>query len=184
MTRFFWLALVFVATRNHAWTPVLHLPDASLAMFFLAGLWSRSYLPLLGLLALGAAVDAWAVGMNGVSAYCITPAYAMLLPASATLWWAGRLSGSFALKQGIAWLPTTGVVTLAALLSELWSSGGFYFLGGRFPHPSLAGFLPRLWHYSPSVVGATLCYVVLGLLIERRFGFLHDQALAVPLSSR
>lgn len=166
MMRFFWLSLLFVATRNHAWTPTLHLPDASLAVFFLAGLWLSGYRPLLALLALGAGVDAWAITAGGVSAYCITPAYALLLPASATLWLAGRALQASPLRQGNFWLRSALLSTGATLLAELFSSGGFYFLSGRFPHPTFSGFLPRLAHYSPSVIGATVCYVILGMLVE------------------
>ncbi|MBW8073727.1 MAG: hypothetical protein GJU77_08645 [Ferrovum sp.] len=168
MTRFFWLALLFVITRNHAWTPTLHLPDASLAVFFLAGLWLTGPRPFLALLALGAGVDAWAITAGGVSSYCVTPAYALLLPASAALWLAGRFLQGSRLTGRAGWLQTVFLTAVATLVAELFSSGGFYFLSGRFVHPFLAGFLPRLLHYSPAVIGATVCYATLGLFIERR----------------
>ncbi|WP_297473039.1 hypothetical protein [Ferrovum sp.] len=176
MTRFFWLALLFVITRNHTWTPTLHLPDASLAVFFLAGLWLTSTLPFLVLLALGAGVDAWAITAGGVSSYCVTPAYVLLLPASTSLWLAGRFLRGSRLTDMAGWLGTVFLTASATLVAELFSSGGFYFFSGRFVHPSLAGFLPHLLHYSPAVISATVCYVTLGRLIERRCATWHRLA--------
>src|SRR5256885_9905030 len=64
-------------------------PDASLAVFFLLGLWVASARWLvIGLLA-AAAADALAVA-QGASTYCITPAYPFLIPTYGVLWGAGR----------------------------------------------------------------------------------------------
>src|SRR5256885_8601888 len=54
-------------------------PDASLAVFFLLGLWVASPRWLvIGLLA-AAAADALAIA-QGASSYCITPPYPLLIP--------------------------------------------------------------------------------------------------------
>ncbi|NDU85004.1 MAG: hypothetical protein G3H99_00085 [Ferrovum sp.] len=161
------LAVVFMVTRNHQWTPVLHLPDASLAVFFLAGMLLASRWAFPALCLLGASVDAWAITQGGVSSYCVTPAYALLLPASATLWLSGRLCARLSLKHLRDGFALSLGVCLATLGAELFSSGGFYFLSGRFPHPTVFGFLPRLLQYSPAVIGATVCYVVIGMILKQ-----------------
>ncbi|WP_298157823.1 hypothetical protein [Ferrovum sp.] len=171
------LAIVFMVTRNHQWTPVLHLPDASLAVFFLAGMLLTSRWTFPALCLLGAGVDAWAITQGGVSSYCVTPAYALLLPASATLWLSGRLSARLSLKHpGDGFALSLGV-SLSTLGAELFSSGGFYFLSGRFPHPTLSGFLPRLLQYSPAVIGATLCYVAMAMILKQ---LVYSQRSTVP----
>jgi len=60
-------------------------PDASLAVFFLLGLWVASARWLvIGLLA-AAAADALAIA-QGASSYCITPAYPFLIPTHGVIW--------------------------------------------------------------------------------------------------
>ena len=54
-------------------------------------------------------------------------------------------------------LPAIAALLVGATFaSELLSSGGFYFLGGRYADPTLAGFLPRLVRYFPGTLVATL----------------------------
>ncbi|KXW58667.1 hypothetical protein FEMY_06940 [Ferrovum myxofaciens] len=180
--RFASLALLFALTRNHAWTPFLHLPDASLAVLFLTGAVIPSGWAFSALLGLGAGVDAWAITQGGVSAYCITPAYVLLLPASATLWYAGLSLRRELAVGSTPWVRVGLTVSVATTLAELWSSGGFYFLSGRFPHPTLGGFLPRLWHYGPSVLGATLCYIGLVLFIGKRLMHTGPEPIHIPAS--
>ena len=43
-------------------------------------------------------------------------------------------------------------------MSNLLSSGGFYFLGGRYDDPTIAGFLPRIQRYFPGTLLATLLW--------------------------
>lgn len=166
------LALLMTLTRSHHFAGIDRLPDASWAVFFLAGFAIRraSALPLLCLLA--AAVDYVAIEWGGVSSFCVTPAYAMLLPAYGVLWLGGRW---YAARHRDAWstlLPLAAAVLTSALLAELLSSGGFYFLGGRFAEPTLAGFLPRLALYFPGMLGAMALYVGLAALAYAvRLGF-------------
>lgn len=159
------LAVLMVATRSHHFAALHHLPEASWAVFFLAGVFLSSRWAFPALCGLAFASDWLAVTWLGVSSFCVTPAYAMMLPAYGVLWLAGRWFAGRLSARPAALLPLTGALLVSACAAELLTSGGFYFLGGRFAEPTLAGFLPRLAQYFPSALGALFLYVGLAALI-------------------
>ena len=85
------LLAAMAATRSHHFTSLLGPGDATLAVFFLGGLFLRRAGWLGLFLATAGLVDFLAV-QTGTSAWCITPGYALLAPAYGALWLAGRLS--------------------------------------------------------------------------------------------
>jgi hypothetical protein len=143
------LAGLIIATRGHHFASINALPSASLAVFFLAGLYLRPALTFPALLALCAGLDFYSITFAGTSSFCVTPAYGFLLPAYGTMWLAGRWFAKRYSFSTSAALPLVGSVAVAAFISELFSSGGFYFFGGRYPDPTLAEFLPRIQKYFP-----------------------------------
>ncbi len=143
------LAGLIVATRGHHFASINALPSASLAVFFLAGLYLRPAWMLPVLLALCAGLDFYSVTFAGTSGFCVTPAYSFLLPAYGTMWLAGRWFAKRYSFSTNAILPLMGSVTIAASVSELFSSGGFYFFGGRHPDPTFTLFGERLMKYFP-----------------------------------
>lgn len=150
------LALVMLVTRSHSLSNVVHLPDTSLASFFVLGLFVPHLIGFAALFLLGLAIDLVVIGWFGQSSFCFTAAYWMLVPAYGVMWLAGRLAQArFGLR--VAALPAIAALLVGATFaSEVLSSGGFYFLGGRFAEPTLAGFLPRLARYFPNTLVATL----------------------------
>ena len=87
------LVLAMTLTRFHHIGSVLHLQDASMAVFFLGGLFLRRHAAFAGYLLLAVVIDYIAVSLRGLSffeAYCVTPSYGFLLLAYAALWYAGR----------------------------------------------------------------------------------------------
>lgn len=143
------LAALIIVTRGHHFASINSLPSASLAVFFLAGLYLRPALAFPALLALCAGLDFYSITFQGVSNFCVTPAYGFLLPAYGVMWLAGRWFAkhySFSVK---AILPLIGSITVAGAISELFSSGGFYFFGGRYPDPTITEFGARLAKYAP-----------------------------------
>lgn len=143
------LAGLVIATRGHHFASINALPSASLAVFFLAGLYLRPAWVFPALLALCAGLDFSAITYSGVSSFCITPAYGFLLPAYGVMWLAGRWLAKRVSFNVNTLLPLAGSITIASTVSELFSSGGFYFFGGRYPNPTVAEFLPRLEKYFP-----------------------------------
>jgi len=150
------LALVMLTTRTHSLSQYLHLPDTSLASFFVLGFFVRRAVAFAGLFLLGFAIDVVVINWFGQSDFCFTSAYWMLVPAYGTMWLAGRIAQD-RWSTRVAALPAIAVLLVfATFVSELFSSGGFYFLGGRFVDPTIAGFLPRLAKYFPPTLWATL----------------------------
>lgn len=162
------LAVLMLLTRTGHFGDSLHLPDASMAVFFLGGVFVRRHWALAALLILAVAIDAVAVGWAGVSAYCITAAYAFLPLAYAVLWYGGSACARV-LADAPAWRAAAGLcvgVALFAGLSFLISNGAFYWLGGRVAATSLAGWAANAWRWGPRFVATTLVYAG-GVLLAR-----------------
>ena len=157
-------AAVMIATRFHHFGTALHLPDASMALFFLGGLWLRRHLAFAAYMALAVGLDWVSVSYAGVSDFCVTPAYSFLLPAYAVLWYAGRLWSARMAPTPLALSGAFGVALAAASLSFAISNGAFYWLGGRYANPQMGEYLARLWQWGPLFVRTTLTYVAVALL--------------------
>ena len=175
------LALLMAATRSHHFATPTALPDASWAVFFLAGAWLASPRWFVALLALAVGIDAYAVGVAGVPGYCVTPAYAALLPSYLLLWVAGRGVASRQASVPADVARWALALCASAALAELCASGAFYAFGGRFGAPTLAGFLQRELVFFPPMLGAMALYVALGRGVQwiitamhSRVGLIHD----------
>ncbi len=163
------LALLMAATRSDHFAGELHLPDASAAVFFLAGVYLRPMWIAAALLVEAAFIDYAAITFGGVSSFCISPAYGFLLPAYGALWLAGRwyaVRHRFAL---MSLLPLAASVVIGAVVSELFSSGGFYFFSGRF-EPNFAEFGARITRYFPSSLATLAFYVAVAAIVHAALG--------------
>lgn len=159
-------AALMVATRFHHFGDALHLPDASMGLFFLGGLYLRRHWQFAVFIALAVAIDWVAIEYAGVSDFCVTPAYSFLLPAYAVLWYGGRW---YADRLQDGWKPmlgAAGVALLCATLSFVISNGAFYWLGGRYANPHLAEYVARAWQWGPLFVRTTMAYVVVALAVH------------------
>ncbi|MGQ0591320.1 MAG: hypothetical protein ACT4QB_01375, partial [Gammaproteobacteria bacterium] len=159
------LALCMAATRSDHFAGELHLPDASAAVFFLAGVYLRPMWMLPALLVEAALIDYLAIAFGGVSSFCMSPAYGFLLPACGALWLAGRW---YAVRHRFAFstlLALAASVVIGDVVSELFSSGGFYFFSGRF-EPNLAEFGARIGRYFPSSLATLAFYVAVAAIVH------------------
>jgi len=153
-------ALVMIGTRFHHFGDMLHLPDASMALFFLGGIYLRKHLAFIGFVVLAVLVDWYSVSYAGVSDFCITVAYSFLPLAYAVLWYGGRLiaprfDGSLR-SHGLVFL---GIV-VCATLSYAVSNGAFYWLGGRYTNPHMTEYVARFMQWGPLFVRAAALYVL------------------------
>jgi hypothetical protein len=160
------LVALLAVTRIGHFGGIATPPDASLAVFFLLGLWVASARWLVvGLLA-AAATDALAIA-QGASSYCVTPAYPLLIPTYGVLWTAGRAICVYGTRWH-GWMR--GLVLSVALLMStaiafLVSNASFYALSGYFeamPAGAFARavspyFRPYLTGAAAYVAGAILC---------------------------
>ncbi|RYD14993.1 MAG: hypothetical protein EOP90_10455 [Lysobacteraceae bacterium] len=156
------LAVAMLATRLHHFAAV---PDASWAVFFIAGFylrgWGRWAFPML--MALAVAIDYAVITGQGIafwSHYCMSTAYLFLLPAYAAPW----LGGSWLRKHyegpGLRELGMlAGSSVLAASLCFLVSNGSFYWISANVPARSFGGWFENMGDWYLSYLGTTLVYV-------------------------
>lgn len=160
------LTVLMLLTRSSHTISLAVLPNASWAIFFIAGFYLRRAGWFIFFLAQAFALDLIAVTWGGVSNFCVSPAYPFLVPAYAALWLSGLW---YASHYTMAWsnLPLLLLSVLSgALVCELLSSGGFYFVSGRFTDTSLSGFAERLALYFPLSLGALLFYTIIAALLH------------------
>lgn len=156
----FVLMVVMAATRIHHFGDTILLPDASLAVFFLGGLWFGGIALFVALLIEAGLLDYIAISHFGVSDYCVSPAYAFLIPAYAALWFGGRycqrLSERKASHMALQFVILLSSVSVAFLISN----GSFYLLSGRYPDSNWAEYISRVMMYYPPYLKYAVIYAV------------------------
>jgi len=162
-------ALVMIGTRFHHFGDWLHLPDASMALFFLGGIYLRKHLLFVAFVALAVLVDWYSVSYAGVSAFCITLAYSFLPLAYAVLWYAGRAVAPRFDGSLRSHVVVFVALLVSASLSYMVSGGSFYFQGGRYPNPTFADYGVRLMTWGPLFVRTTACYVLVAQVAHAVF---------------
>ena len=171
------LITLMVTTRFHHFGDVLHLPDASLAVFFFAGFYRKK--ALLGfLLGLAALIDFIAI-KNGTSGWCVTPAYVFLIPTYATLWFAGRIAARFNTGKVSDLVKSLGLLMLSASMAFVISNASFYAFSGKFDALAMADYVAEIQQYFMPYVGSTLVYGIVGWAVVKLF-----KALPAFLSNR
>ena len=160
------LLTLMVATRFHHFGSALHLPDASWAIFFLAGFYLSRIYGLFVLLLAAGVIDYFAITQLGTSDYCITPAYGFLLPTYAALWWGGRWFRGHYHFNWSALLPLAGAVLASVSLAFLVSNGSFYLLSGKFVELSVLKYSSSVMPYFFSFLKSSSAYIAI-------FGAIH-----------
>lgn len=164
------LVLLMAVTRGSHFGSAINLPDATLAIFLVAGFMLPRYTlaalaAFIFLLLEAGGIDYYAITYNGVSDYCVSPAYWFLIPTYAGMWFAGHWFASrqqnswnaLALFAGVSWLATT--------VAFLISNGSFYLFSGHFTEMNVAEYAARVAKYYPSYVSGALMYLALAAVI-------------------
>lgn len=177
------LVAAMVLTRFKHFGDIAHLPDASMAIFFLGGLWLRRHLAFIGLALLAFAIDEASVHYLGVSDFCMTAAYAFMPLAYAALWYAGRAFAPHLRETPAGYAGAFGVALLASVVSFGISNGAFYWLGGRYAEPHVAEYLARLAQWAPLFVRVTMSYVAVALVAQAALGWARHRRGAGHIAS-
>ena len=163
------LALVMGLTRLHHFNVV---PDASWAIFFLAGFWLRGSarwaFPIL--IAEAVLIDFLVItgqGLDFWTHYCVSPAYWCIPVYFGAMWFGG--SWLAAHQRGLS-AATLGMAAAALLISEaacyLISNGSFYWLSSTLPQPrSIGSWMSNLGDWYLPFLGTTAVYVSIGALL-------------------
>lgn len=159
------LVALMAATRMHHFGTALHLPDASLAVFLLAGFLVASPLMFGTLLIEAAALDYVAITHLGVNDYCVTPAYGFLIPTYAVLWFAGRYVARNH-QDSLRGLGLFAAVSLLAVnVAFVISNGSFYLLSGKFADMSMAEYASRMTQYYLPYVSGAVVYLIPAVML-------------------
>jgi hypothetical protein len=168
------LAALMAVTRDHHFGSALHLPDASLAIFLLAGFYlPRWALPVL-LLEAGL-VDYLAINYGGVSDWCFSPAYWFLIPAYFVPWFGGRF---YAAHHSHSWRGLSlfaATALLATSAAFVISSGSFYLFSGRFAEmgalqyaAGVAGYYGQYLTGTSLYLSVAVCAQIIATNLSRR----------------
>lgn len=157
------LVLAMALTRFNHFGSSVSLPDASLAVFFLGGLYLAK-LPaarwvFAALLAEAALLDYYAITVLGTSDWCVTPAYGFLALAYGAMWFAGKRFAPRHNLTGKNLLAVFAVAALACTLAFVISNASFYLFSGRYAEMSAVEYASRVAQYWGSYVAVALLYV-------------------------
>ncbi len=163
------LALLMIATRVNHFAAI---PDASWAVFFIAGFhlraWTRWAFPLLMVLAL--VIDVLVIRASGIGYwqhYCVSPGTALLVPAYFAMW-----AGGAWLRQGYvsatwAVLGKGAVLLLAAVaVCHLFAQGGFYWTSDVVAEPTVSGWAQNYAQWFLPYLRTTATYVGLAAALQ------------------
>lgn len=163
------LALVslMLATRIQHFGSAFSLPDASLIVFFLSGLFFNRLKLFILLLAEAALIDYVVISQFNVSDFCVSPAYAALIPAYGAMWLAGDYCAKFKKLNRSEMYAQFVVLFLATTAAFLISNGSFFLFSGKVGETSVAHYLHGISLYYPPYISSTLIYgLVIGVGIK------------------
>ena len=152
------IAFLMLLTRgSHVMTSVA-LPDASLALLLIGGLYLRKASWFAFFVLLATVIDFGAASIDSLQAFCLTIGYWGMLPTYAVMWiaglWLSKQTESLnALKFTLASLAST----IAAFVI---STQTYYLFSGRFPNSGVLETMQYGWNYMPNFTGFTAMYLL------------------------
>lgn len=153
------LVLAVLLTRTQHFGTAVSFPDASLAVLFLGGLWVARPAWLAVALVAIFGMDAYALGVQQVSDYCMSAGYWGLLPTYALVWWMGRKASVAGTDNTKAFVYGVMALSLAFVLSNAF----WYGFSDKVAQLSVIEFASRVAQYYIPYVGFGLMYVLAGL---------------------
>jgi len=165
------LAALMAATRFEHFGSAVSLPDASYAAFFLGGLYMarsmRASAAVFAALIIEAGlIDLYATSVQGVSDWCMTPAYWFLVPTYGSLWFVGRW---FALRHEMEGRGLVGLALAAwaaCSFAFVFSNATFYLFSERFDAMGAIEYASRVAQYYGSYVMAALLYIACAVALH------------------
>jgi hypothetical protein len=171
------LAVLMALTRFNHFGSSVSLPDASLAVFFLGGLYlsqktQSNWTDLIAFLIIlleSVLIDFYATTALGVSDWCITPAYWSLSAVYGALWLSGHAISNqdttkikgFIQVNAFAWVSVSGAFVLSNLT--------FYLFSGKFSDMSVTEYAARVAQYYTSYAAFAMLYISIGVALKSAF---------------
>lgn len=177
------LAALMAATRFNHFGSAVSLPDASYAVFFLGGLYLArsarlSIAVFIALLLEAGWIDYYATSVQGISDWCMSPAYWFLIPTYGSLWLAGRWSASRDAGHSMDGKGLAGLGAAAWAASSfafVFSNATFYLFSGRFAEMDAAEYTSRVAQYYVSYVSVALLYIACAVAMHMVVDIVNKQ---------
>ena len=155
---------MLVTRGSHVLTSI-SLPDASLALLLIGGLYLRKAAWFAFFVVLATVIDFSAAAIDSIQAFCLTPGYWGMLPTYAAMWlagfWLSKQTDSLNVwKYALAGLGAT-------FLAFVISTQTYYLFSGRFPAEGVVESMQHGWNYLPGFMGFTAAYLTIFWLLAR-----------------
>ncbi len=166
------LVLLMVLTRYsafHTWG----LPSATLAVFFVAGIYLRQFIFPVLLLATAGLTDYFSI-QAGTSDWCITPAYMFLIPTYFCLWFAGRQFDDLKISSLKRFGHLVFLLLLSSTAAFIISTGSYHLLSGRYEDVPIVEQAVNSMKYYPRYIGGAFFYTGIFIVSVNVKSFLTD----------
>jgi hypothetical protein len=165
------LAALMAATRFSHFGSAVSLPDASYAVFFLGGLYLArsvrlSMATFIVLIMEAGLIDYYATSIQGISDWCMTPAYWFLIPTYGSLWFVGRWFALRHTMKGRGLIGLALVAWAACSFAFMFSNATFYLFSERFAAMSATEYASRVVQYYASYVSVALLYIACAVALH------------------
>jgi hypothetical protein len=158
------LLLVMSITRGGHLLTSVSLPDASLALFLVGGIYLKNIRFFLALFLLGLVIDFGASAFDPKLGFCLTNGYWGLIPAYGVLWLSGYfLHHKKSIQKLSIFIP---IVSIAIILAFIISTQTYYMFSGRFGNPSFFESVLHGWEYLPQYFLSSFAYIGIFWLIS------------------
>lgn len=151
------ITFFMLLTRGSHVLTSISLPDASLALLLIGGLYLRKALWFAFFVVLATAIDFGAAAIDSFQAFCLTPGYWGMLPTYAAMWFAGVWLNKQNDSLHIVKFAAASIV--ATVLAFVISTQTYYLFSGRFPAEGVVESMQHGWEYLPSFLGYTVMYL-------------------------
>jgi hypothetical protein len=172
------LAGLMALTRFHHFGSALSLPDASLAIFFLAGLGLSQRGFFAALLVEAGVIDFLAIHQFSVSDYCLSPAYLFLIPTYFVMWAAGRSAKPWLNLTFVDSLKMFGLAAGAVTIAFAVSNSSFFWFSGRFDAMTWLEYINKTGSYYLPYLSSTMIYALSGLALIKCWQVSRKQAVS------
>ena len=161
------LFILMILTRGSHITSSYSLPDASLAIFLIGGVYLKNIRFFIALFLVGLFVDFGAAALDPKLGFCLTKGYWGLIPTYAVLWFCGCYFYQRERLQKLSiFIP---IVSVAIILAFIISTQTYYLFSERFGNPNLLKSIFHGWEYFPQYFMASFCYTGLFWLVQHIF---------------
>jgi hypothetical protein len=153
------IAFFMLLTRGSHVLTAVSLPDASLALFLLGGLFLKRAGWFAAFFMLASVIDFGAAALDPAQGFCLTNGYWGLIPAYGAMW----LGGLWLSKRQDAFapIPYAAVSLTTTVIAFVISTQTYYLFSGRFPNSGVLETMQYGWDYLPGWLGFAAMYFVI-----------------------